>query len=94
MQQTEEQEGDKEKVAGAATSPTAKKDGTVKQDKGSVKKDPAVKTDKDHREMQKAKEAKIAENEAIRELKAQLKYIISFLLSINFYCVIIYLGKL
>jgi len=72
-EQTEEQEGDKDKASGAATSPTAKKDGTVKQEKGAVKKDPAVKTEKDHREIQRAKEAKIAENEVIRDLKAQLK---------------------
>ncbi|KAB0804547.1 hypothetical protein PPYR_01517 [Photinus pyralis] len=70
---TEEQEGDKDKGTGASSSPTSKKDGAVKQDKGAVKKDPGVKTDKDHRDAQRTKEAKILENEVIRDLKAQLK---------------------
>lgn len=32
-----------------------------------------MKTEKDHRDAQRAKEAKIAENEIMRDLKAQLK---------------------
>lgn len=50
-----------------------KKEGAIKVEKGGVKKEPVVKTEKDHREAQRAKEAKIAENEMIRDLKAQLK---------------------
>lgn len=73
MQQTEEAEGDKDKAGGTVTSPTVKKEGAVKQEKGTVKKEAVVKTEKDHREAQRAKEAKIAENEIIRDLKAQLK---------------------
>lgn len=38
-----------------------------------IKKEPNVKSEKDHRDAQRAKEAKIAENEIIRDLKAQLK---------------------
>lgn len=70
---SEDQEGDKDKAAGASSSPTSKKDATIKQEKGAIKKDPSVKTDKDHREIQRTKEAKILENEVIRDLKAQLK---------------------
>lgn len=66
-QQTEE--GDKEK-ANAGESPNTKKEG-IKQDKGVVKKEVCVKSEKDHRDAQKAKEIK--ENEIIRDLKAQLK---------------------
>ena len=72
-QQTEETEGDKDKTAGPASSPTVKKEGAVKQEKGQIKKEVTVKTEKDHREAQRAKEAKIAENDMIRDLKAQLK---------------------
>lgn len=64
----EETDADKEKAGG---SPSSKKDGN-KQSQGAVKKDP-VKTEKDHREAQRAKEQKIMENEIIRDLKNQLK---------------------
>ncbi|KAK4875640.1 hypothetical protein RN001_012062 [Aquatica leii] len=73
VEQSEEQEGCKDNATGASTSPSAKKDGIVKQEKGVVKKEPVIKTEKEHRDMQRAKEAKITENEVIRDLKAQLK---------------------
>lgn len=66
-----EEEGDKASNAGG--SPSTKKD-AIKQEKGAVKKEPVVKTEKDHREAQRAKEAKIAESEMLRDLKNQLKY--------------------
>lgn len=71
FQQTEE--GDGEKASNSGNSPSAKKDGNVKQEKGVVKKESAVKTEKDHREPQRAKDAKIAESEIVRDLKNQLK---------------------
>ncbi|XP_044754768.1 E3 ubiquitin-protein ligase Bre1 isoform X1 [Coccinella septempunctata] len=64
----EDADTDKDKAGG---SPSSKKDGN-KQGQGVVKKDP-VKTEKDHREAQRAKEQKIMENEIIRDLKNQLK---------------------
>ncbi|KAK9890641.1 hypothetical protein WA026_012001 [Henosepilachna vigintioctopunctata] len=67
-EQTEETDGEKDKAGG---SPSSKKDGN-KQAQGAVKKDP-IKTEKDHREAQRAKEQKIMENEIIRDLKNQLK---------------------
>lgn len=67
-EQTED--GDKEKAGGSGDSPNVKKEG-IKQEKGAIKKEPVVKTEKDHRDAQRAKEAK--ENEIIRDLKAQLK---------------------
>lgn len=70
---TEEGDGEKDKNSGVSSSPTAKKEGGIKQEKGTVKKEGAVKTEKDHREAQRAKEAKIAESELVRDLKAQLK---------------------
>ncbi|KAF5279193.1 hypothetical protein FQR65_LT03440 [Abscondita terminalis] len=72
-EQSEEQEGTKENAGGVSTSPSAKKEGAVKQEKGVIKKEPVIKTEKDHRDLQRAKEAKITENEVIRDLKAQLK---------------------
>lgn len=68
-EQTEEQ-GDK--AAEGEGSPGKGKD--IKQEKGGmVKKEPTVKTEKDHREAQRAKEAKINESEMMRDLRAQLK---------------------
>lgn len=68
-EQTEEQ-GDK--TAEGEGSPGKGKD--IKQEKGGmVKKEPTVKTEKDHREAQRAKEAKINESEMMRDLRAQLK---------------------
>lgn len=57
---------------GNANSPTLKKEG-IKQEKGVVKKEVTAKTEKDHREAQRAKEAKIAESEIVKDLKFQLK---------------------
>ncbi|XP_017778312.1 PREDICTED: E3 ubiquitin-protein ligase Bre1 [Nicrophorus vespilloides] len=72
-EQTEDAGGsEKPTDGGAAGSPTIKKEG-VKVEKGTVKKEAVVKTEKDNRDAQRAKEAKIAENEMIRDLKAQLK---------------------
>lgn len=73
MQQSEETEADKDKAGNSGTSPTVKKENAVKQEKGVVKKEAVVKTEKEHRDAQRAKEGKIAENEIIRDLKAQLK---------------------
>ncbi|EFA09945.1 E3 ubiquitin-protein ligase Bre1 [Tribolium castaneum] len=70
-EQTEEGDGDK--ASNSGNSPSAKKDAGVKQEKGAVKKEPTVKTEKDHREAQRAKDAKIAESEMVRDLKNQLK---------------------
>lgn len=70
LQPTEENAEDKEK--GNANSPTIKKEG-IKQEKGVVKKEPTAKTEKEHRDAQRVKEAKIAESEIVRDLKAQLK---------------------
>jgi E3 ubiquitin-protein ligase BRE1 len=70
-EQTEEGDGDK--TSNSGNSPSAKKDAGVKQEKGTVKKEPAVKTEKDHREAQRVKDAKIAESEMVRDLKNQLK---------------------
>ncbi|KAK9732343.1 Zinc finger, C3HC4 type (RING finger) [Popillia japonica] len=67
----EEGDGDKDKSGGSGNSPGIKKEGAKQKD--AAKKDPNVKTEKEHREAQRAKEAKIAENEIIRDLKAQLK---------------------
>lgn len=72
METTEDGDGDKDKAGGSGGSPGVKKEGT-KQDKGAIKKDPNAKSEKEQREAQRAKEAKIAENEVIRDLKAQLK---------------------
>ncbi|XP_060529373.1 E3 ubiquitin-protein ligase Bre1 isoform X2 [Cylas formicarius] len=44
-----------------------------KQDKNQVKKDQTPKSEKEQRDAQRAKEAKIAENDMIRDLKNQLK---------------------
>ncbi|XP_022918335.1 E3 ubiquitin-protein ligase Bre1 [Onthophagus taurus] len=66
----EEGDGEKDK-SGAGGSPSIKKEGG-KQEK-TAKKEVGVKSEKEHREAQRAKEAKIAENEIIRDLKAQLK---------------------
>lgn len=66
-------EADKEKLAVPATSPTVKKE--MKIEKGAVKKEPMIKTEKDARDTQRAKEAKIAENEVIKDLKTQLKLV-------------------
>ncbi|XP_018574092.1 E3 ubiquitin-protein ligase Bre1 [Anoplophora glabripennis] len=71
-EQTEDAEG-KDQASGSGSSPTAKKEGAVKQEKNVVKKEVTVKTEKEHREAQRAKEAKIAENEMVRDLKNQLK---------------------
>ena len=45
----------------------------MKQEKNATKKEP-TKTEKDHREAQRVKDAKIAESEIVRDLKNQLKY--------------------
>lgn len=66
----EDGEGDKEQ--GSSTNSPLKKEG-VKQEKGVVKKEDMIKQEKDHRETQRAKEAKIAESEMVRDLKNQLK---------------------
>lgn len=68
-EQSEDGNAEKDPNSG---SPNVKKDG-IKQEKGSAKKDATVKTEKEHRDAQRAKETKIAENEMIRDLKAQLK---------------------
>lgn len=75
MQQTEDAEGENKDKSAASTSPVVKKETNVKQEgkTGTVKKEPTVKTEKDHRDAQRAKETKIAESETIRDLKAQLK---------------------
>lgn len=67
-EQTEDGNAEKDPTSG---SPNVKKDG-VKQEKGSAK-TLTAKTEKEHRDAQRAKETKIAENEMIRDLKAQLK---------------------
>lgn len=66
-----DEEGDKASNAGG--SPSTKKE-AIKQEKGVIKKELVVKTEKDHREAQRLKEAKIAESEMLRDLKNQLKY--------------------
>ncbi|XP_067012730.1 E3 ubiquitin-protein ligase Bre1 isoform X2 [Anabrus simplex] len=54
------------------TSPPTKKEKDVKRcEKGDVKKE--VKTEKDHKEQHRNKEAKVAESEMVRDLRAQLK---------------------
>lgn len=65
-------ENAEDKDKGNASSPTTKKE-NVKQEKGVVKKEAAVKTEKEHREAQRAKEAKIAESEIVKDLRFQLK---------------------
>lgn len=50
----------------------------MKLEKGVVKKEITPKTEKEHREAQKVKEAKIAESELVRDLKAQLKYVLTY----------------
>lgn len=71
-EQSEDPDGDKDKPGGSGGSPGVKKEG-IKQEKKEIKKDPAVKTEKDHRDAQRAKEAKIAESDMVRDLKNQLK---------------------
>lgn len=68
----EDAEG-KDQASGSGSSPSAKKEGVVKQEKNVVKKEATVKTEKEHREAQRVKEAKIAESEMVRDLKNQLK---------------------
>ncbi|CAH1118886.1 unnamed protein product [Phaedon cochleariae] len=70
-EQTEDGEGNKDQ-ASASGSPSAKKEG-VKQEKTVVKKEGAVKVEKEHRDAMRGKEAKIAESEIVRDLKNQLK---------------------
>ncbi|CAH1969517.1 unnamed protein product [Acanthoscelides obtectus] len=70
-EQSEETGDNKDQAAGLAGSPTAKKEGGAKE-KATVKKDPNVK-EKEHRDAQRAKEAKIVESEIVRDLKNQLK---------------------
>ncbi|CAG9834793.1 unnamed protein product [Diabrotica balteata] len=72
-EQVEDAEGNKDQNPGASDSPGVKKEGAPKQDKNTVKKEVVPKAEKDHREAMKAKEAKIAENELVRDLKNQLK---------------------
>ncbi|ERL95099.1 hypothetical protein D910_12369, partial [Dendroctonus ponderosae] len=60
-------EGDKNQATGSGE----KKD--IKQEKNAIKKEQQVKTEKDREAQQRAKEAKIAENELVRDLKNQLK---------------------
>ncbi|CAH1969516.1 unnamed protein product [Acanthoscelides obtectus] len=69
--ESEETGDNKDQAAGLAGSPTAKKEGGAKE-KATVKKDPNVK-EKEHRDAQRAKEAKIVESEIVRDLKNQLK---------------------
>ncbi|KAG5879910.1 hypothetical protein JTB14_018452 [Gonioctena quinquepunctata] len=71
-EQVDETEG-KEQASGASGSPTIKKEGGVKQEKNLIKKEIIPKTEKDHREAMRAKEAKIVESEIVRDLKNQLK---------------------
>lgn len=66
------EDGDGDKDPSGSTNSPMKKDG-IKQEKGVVKKDDVIKQEKDHREVQRAKEAKMAENEMLRDLKNQLK---------------------
>lgn len=66
------EDGDGDKEQGCSMNSPLKKEG-VKQEKGTIKKEDSVKQEKDHREVQRAKEAKIAENEMVRDLKNQLK---------------------
>nr|XP_023024134.1 E3 ubiquitin-protein ligase Bre1 [Leptinotarsa decemlineata] len=70
-EQVDDAEG-KDQAAGSSGSPTIKKEG-VKQEKNIVKKEAVLKTEKDHREAIRAKEAKIVESEIVRDLKNQLK---------------------
>lgn len=68
--QEQNQEGtDSDKNQASASG--EKKD--IKQEKNIIKKEQQIKSEKEQREAQKAKEAKIAENEMIRDLKNQLK---------------------
>ncbi|ENN71357.1 hypothetical protein YQE_11972, partial [Dendroctonus ponderosae] len=68
QEQTQEGgEGDKNQATGSGE----KKD--IKQEKNAIKKEQQVKTEKDREAQQRAKEAKIAENELVRDLKNQLK---------------------
>jgi hypothetical protein len=64
-------------------SPPIKKEKDIKREKD-VKKE--VKAEKDHREQHRAKDAKVAESELVRDLKAQLKYVISELNIFTVYC--------
>nr|CAI5868352.1 unnamed protein product [Callosobruchus analis] len=68
--QSEETGENKEQASGSGGSPTAKKEGAAK-DKTVAKKDPNAK-EKEHRDAQRAKEAKIVESEIVRDLKNQL----------------------
>ncbi|XP_023024134.2 E3 ubiquitin-protein ligase Bre1 [Leptinotarsa decemlineata] len=70
-EQVDDAEG-KDQAAGSSGSPTIKKEG-VKQEKNIIKKEAVLKTEKDHREAMRAKEAKIVESEIVRDLKNQLK---------------------
>ncbi|VEN45874.1 unnamed protein product [Callosobruchus maculatus] len=70
-EQSEETGENKEQASGSGGSPTAKKEGATK-DKAAAKKDPNAK-EKEHRDAQRAKEAKIVESEIVRDLKNQLK---------------------
>lgn len=58
------------------TSPTIKKEKDIKREKD-VKKE--VKVEKDHREQHRSKDAKVAESEIVRDLRAQLKYVLMFI---------------
>lgn len=70
-EEAEGEEGDREVDKDRQlTSPPIKKEKDVKRDKD-VKKE--IKTEKDHREQHRAKDAKGAESELVRDLKAQLK---------------------
>lgn len=63
-------DGDKDKTN--VMSPSSTKKEGVKQEKGVIKKECTIKSEKE-REAQRLKEAKIAESELVRDLKAQLK---------------------
>ncbi|XP_046998497.1 E3 ubiquitin-protein ligase Bre1 isoform X2 [Schistocerca americana] len=67
-EEAERECGDKERQL---TSPTIKKEKDIKREKGEVKKE--IKTEKDHREQHRGKDAKTAESELVRDLRAQLK---------------------
>lgn len=69
LKQTEGGDEDKEKATG---SPSTKKEPGVKVEKNVVKKEANVKTEKEHRDAQRAKE-KMAESEMVRDLRNQLK---------------------
>lgn len=72
-EQTEDNDGNKDQASGSNDTSGIKKEGGVKQEKNTIKKEVIPKTEKDHREAMKMKEAKMVETEIVRDLKNQLK---------------------